>query len=265
MIEEKKKKAFQGKVLSWYEANKRDLPWRKTTDPYQILISEVMLQQTQVDRVIPYYERWLKALPDFESLAKVDKLTLLKLWSGLGYNNRALRLQKLAQAVIGKYKGQFPEDEQELLSLPGIGPYTASAVLAFVFNKETAVIDTNIRRVLIHELNLKEDTSQEELKRIALQCVPEGKSCIWHNALMDYGALEKTARKTGIQSLSKQPEFEGSERKVRGEIVKYLLEKKEAAIAEIKEKYNHENFEKIIEKMEKDGLIRKGASKISIR
>ena len=213
-------KTFQEKILSWYKQNKRDLPWRKTKDPYAILVSETMLQQTQVDRVIGYYLKFLKKFPSFEKLAKAQKKTLLSYWSGLGYNNRVLRLQQLAQVVIKEHKGKLPRTEEVLLSLPGIGPYTATAVLAFAFNKDVAVVDTNIRRVFIHELKLKKNISAEALRETALATVPKGKSCIWYNALMDYGAMKQTARKTGIKPLSRQSKFEGSDRQVRGQIVR---------------------------------------------
>lgn len=214
---------FQHKVLDWFETNKRDLPWRKTKDPYAILLSEVMLQQTQVERVIPYYERWLKKWPDFKGLANAEQRDVLRHWSGLGYNNRAIRLHKLAKQLRGK---ELVYEEEKLLNLPGIGPYTARAILAFAHNESVPVIDTNIRRVLIHELGLPQTITNRDLERIAYKCIPEGKSRLWHNALMDYGALEQTARKTGIKAFSKQGKFEGSLRQCRGKIVKYLLEHK---------------------------------------
>lgn len=244
---------MQEKILEWYSKNKRDLPWRRTKDPYAILVSEVMLQQTQVDRVISKYLAWMEAFPTLNALATADKRKVLLLWSGLGYNNRALRLQKLAQTLKD---GELPKTEEELLKLPGIGPYTARAILAFAFNKEVAVIDTNIRRVLIHELGLSEDISLKELEKIALDLVPKGKSCIWHNALMDYGAMEKTARKTGVKSLSKQSKFEGSERQVRGRILKKLLSEKKVSIEELREMFFHENFDVILEGMRKEGILR---------
>jgi A/G-specific adenine glycosylase len=244
-------KSFQNKVLTWYSKNKRDLPWRKTTDPYKILVSEVMLQQTQVDRVIPFFNQWLKEWPDVKSLAKADTHRLLELWSGLGYNNRALRLRKLCQFLVEKNNGEMPRQKDVLLSLPGIGPYTAGAVMAFAYNKEVAVVDTNIRRVFIHELKLDEDISNDELEKIALEVVPKGKSCIWYNALMDYGALFKTARKTGIESLSKQGKFEGSDRQLRGDIVKRLLQEKSLKRDSIVD----DRAERVIKGMVRDGVI----------
>ena len=151
----------------------------------------------------------------------------------------------------------FPETKEELIKLPGIGEYTANAILAFSFNKEVPVIDTNIRRVLIKELNLKEDISLNELKEIALKVIPKGQSRLWHNALMDYGALLATAKKTGIASLSKQSKFEGSERQIRGNIIKTLLKEKQIAVKTIEKRFPHPNLKKILQKMEEEKLVEK--------
>lgn len=255
MLSKNKKEALQDKILSWYAKNRRDLPWRETTDPYKILVSEVMLQQTQVDRVISYYHRFLKHFPSMKKLAVAEKPQLLTLWSGLGYNSRVLRLQQLAQIVTTQKQGIFPQTEEALQQLPGIGPYTARAVLAFAFNKAVPVIDTNIRRVLIHELKLPEIIGMQQLQIIAQQCIPEQQSRLWHNALMDYGALEITAKKTGIKPLSKQSLFEGSDRQVRGQIIKQLVQGKKLSVAEIKKQFQQKDITAILEKMEVDGLI----------
>ncbi|MDO8480553.1 MAG: Fe-S cluster assembly protein HesB [Nanoarchaeota archaeon] len=248
--------SFQRKVLSFYEKNKRDLPWRRTEDPYKILVSEVMLQQTQVDRVIAYFNRWMGKWPTAKRLSEASKEDVLKAWQGLGYNSRALRLWE-ASKVLSK---EFPKIYDKLIEIKGIGPYTASAVLAFAFNEEIAVVDTNIRRVLIHELGLKEDISLEKLKEIALKCIPKGKSRVWHNALMDYGAMSATARKTKIRSLSKQGKFEGSTRETRAAILRLILEKKEVSMKEIEEKFKHPQIKEILDKMEKEGIVLKGKS-----
>ncbi len=255
-------KQLQQKILFWYNKHKRDLPWRKTRNPYHILVSEVMLQQTQVDRVIPYYLRWLKKFPTIEKLARAQPRTVLNYWSGLGYNNRALRLQQTAKTLEGK---SFPKTEEELKALPGIGPYTARAILSFAFNKEVPVIDTNIRRILIHELKLKENTLPLELEERAKKLIPKGKSRIWHNALMDYGAIHLTSRKTGIKSLSKQSKFEGSERQARGKILKLLLAQKTISLISLKQKGFHNNIDHIIAKMVKENIIIKEARSIRLR
>ncbi|NOZ80400.1 MAG: A/G-specific adenine glycosylase [DPANN group archaeon] len=249
--------AFRKQILSWYARHGRDLPWRKTKDPYAILLSEVMLQQTQVERVIPYYLRWMRRFPDFLSLSRAAPKTVLSFWSGLGYNNRALRLLQLAKTVVKEHDGILPGDEAALRRLPGIGPYTAAAIMAFAHNKHVAVIDTNIRRVLIHELNLPEHIGKAELEAIARKCIPKGRSRLWHNALMDYGAKEKTARKTGIRSVSKQSRFEGSQRQVRGAIVRLLLEENSVSLRSLQTRFPREDLFLILAKMEREKMIRK--------
>ncbi|MBI5391323.1 A/G-specific adenine glycosylase [Candidatus Woesearchaeota archaeon] len=251
---------FQSKILTWYKDNKRDLPWRTTTNPYHILVSEVMLQQTQVDRVIPYYQRWLKVFSTPELLAQASKEQVLRHWSGLGYNHRALRLQQLAKAIAGK---PFPETEEELMKLPGIGPYTARAILAFAFNRAVPVIDTNIRRVLIHELGLPEDVTMKELEQTAVAVIPPQQSCIWHNALMDYGALLATAKKTGIKPLSQQSKFEGSERQIRGKIVRLLLQEREVTVQKLRSEMNDPRLIKIMEQMRREGILQKKGTRWS--
>jgi A/G-specific adenine glycosylase len=162
---------FQQKILSRYQIHKRDLPRRDTFDPYKVLVSETMLQQTQVDRVIPKFLAWMETLPTLRDLAAVEKHTLLSLWSGLGFNSRAIRLQQAAKIIVdssnvlsnpppqavplpyqGGHLDGFPTNREEWMALPGIGPYTSAAILAFAFNQEVPVVDTNIRRVLMREL-----------------------------------------------------------------------------------------------------------------
>ncbi|MBA2277826.1 MAG: A/G-specific adenine glycosylase, partial [Chloroflexia bacterium] len=135
-------------LLGWWHANRRDLPWRHTRDPYRILVSEVMLQQTQVDRVIPYYERWLDHFPTVEALAAATTAELIRAWAGLGYNRRAVNLQRTARHVVEVCGGEFPREVEALRQLPGIGPYTAGAIACFAFELDTAFVDTNMRRVL---------------------------------------------------------------------------------------------------------------------
>ncbi len=137
--------AFQASILAWYKVNKRSLPWRSTSDPYRIMVSEIMLQQTQVDRVLPKYLQFIKAYPSIEDLAKAPPAKLIALWSGLGYNRRIINLQRAAQHIVTRES--FPDQLEELLLLPGIGPYTSRAILSFAYAKDVAVVDTNVRRV----------------------------------------------------------------------------------------------------------------------
>ncbi len=218
--------ALHDRLFAWFVVNRRDLPWRRTTDPYAILVSEIMLQQTQVSRVVPRFEDWLVAYPDLEALAAAPLAEVLRRWSGLGYNNRAVRLQRCAQAVVdaGGGRAALPDELDALLALPGVGPYTARAVLVFARNADLAAVDANVRRVLLHELDLPADLSAGEVQIVADAALPVGRSRDWHNALMDYGALVLTARRSGIASLGRQGAFEGSRRQLRARLLRTLLE-----------------------------------------
>ena len=186
-------------LLRWYRANARDLPWRRTRDPYRILVSEVMLQQTQVDRVIPKYHEFLARFPTFEALAAAATADVIRVWSGLGYNRRAVNLQRTAQAVVEGFDGEIPRDLPSLRDLPGIGPYTAGAIACFAYEQDVGFFDTNIRRVL-HRVLLgpelpKERVTTREMQAIADDHVPKGNGYEWNQALMELGAVVCTARK----------------------------------------------------------------------
>lgn len=247
-------KHFQHTVLDRYAQHKRDLPRRQTINPYEIRVSEIMLQQTQVDRVIPKYLHFLQLFPTIQTLAQGDKSQLLTARSGLGYNSRALNLQKAAQVIMHKYGWTIPNTIEQLKKLPGIWPYTAGAICAFAFNKEVPVVDINIKRVLIHTFRLDENIGGRELETIALQCVPEGKSCERHNALMDYGSSVLTSKKTGIKS-AKQSTFQWSQRQVRGNIIKHLTKYGKITASEAKKLFPHDDFDVILEKMTRDWLV----------
>ena len=189
--------AFRQALLGWWDGNARDLPWRQTRDPYRILVSEVMLQQTQVDRVIPHYHRWLESFPDVQALAAAPTADVIRLWKGLGYNRRAVNLQRAAQAVVER-GGEFPDTVDELLALPGIGPYTAGAIACFAFERDVPFIDTNMRRVL-HRVFLGSDVPERqatdrEIIGIAAATLPSGHGWRWNQALIEFGALQCTAR-----------------------------------------------------------------------
>jgi A/G-specific adenine glycosylase len=220
-------RALRAKILSWYAANGRDLPWRRTTDPYAILVSEIMLQQTQVSRVLPKYEAFLTRFPSLEALAAAPLTDVLALWQGLGYNSRSVRLQRCAQATVAAAGGEaacLPDGVEALRRLPGIGPYTARAVLIFAHNADLAAVDANVRRVLTHELGLPQDIRPTKLEAVADAALPPGRSRDWHNALMDYGAAVLTSRVTGIAPLTHQTRFQGSHRMYRARVVRLLLE-----------------------------------------
>jgi len=186
------------RLLSWWHANRRDLPWRHTRDPYRVLVSEVMLQQTQVDRVIPYYHRWLEAFPDVKALANASTAEVIRLWAGLGYNRRAVNLQRTAQAVVAR-GGAFPDNVETLRALPGIGPYTAGAIACFALEQDVPFVDTNMRRVL-HRVFLGPEiptllATEREITALAETVVPTGDGWNWNQGLIEFGALQCTARK----------------------------------------------------------------------
>ena len=254
--------AFRRFLLSWYDKNKRDLPWRNTTDPYKILVSEVMLQQTQVDRVLPKYRTFLETFPTVEALAKASPADVLKAWSGLGYNRRALYVQQAAQQILEQRT--FPQTAEELQQLPGIGAYTSCSILIFAFNADEVAIDTNIRRILIHQFALPEDAGQEELLFLAKKLLPSGKSRDWHNALMDYGATVLTSKQSGIRPLSRQSRFQGSRRQYRGAVLKKLVAGKKLTIKELSKVWQKEKrwVEELLGEMEEEGLLRVRKGKV---
>jgi A/G-specific adenine glycosylase len=186
-----------------------------------------MLQQTQVDRVIEKYKEFLAVFPDFKTLAQAPTAKLLKIWSGMGYNRRALSLKKLAQVVVAKHKGRLPSDPGQLVELPGIGPYTAGAVAAFAFNKPVVFMDTNIRRVYIHEFfSDGENIRDEELLPLVQRTIDNKDPGKWYNALMDYGSMlkkEQVNPNKRSAHYTRQSPFENSNRQVRGRILKVLV------------------------------------------
>ena len=211
---------LQERLLRWYAAHGRDLPWRHTTDPYAVLVSEVMLQQTQVPRVLVRYGPFLERFPTLAALAEAPLSDVLTAWLGLGYNARALRLKRAAEAA----PQSLPRDLDALRALPGIGPYTARAVLVFAHNADLAAVDANVRRVLTSELALPHDLSPAALQAVADAVLPKGHSRDWHNALMDYGSLVLTARATGIAPRTRQTPFRGSPRERRARLLRRLVE-----------------------------------------
>ena len=192
-LEKKIKDQFSVKLLEWYKNNKRDLPWRHTNDPYKIWVSEVMLQQTQVQTVIPYYARFLERFPTVKTLAEADLSTVLKTWEGLGYYARARNLHKAAITIVNDYHGEIPAERSILLNIPGIGPYTAAAVASIAFNKHFAVVDGNVTRVLCRIFNIQKFSSDKQVKaqiaRTATALLRAGKSSESNQALMELGAL----------------------------------------------------------------------------
>jgi A/G-specific adenine glycosylase len=186
-------------LLQWYRRNGRDLPWRQTRDPYHILVSEVMLQQTQVDRVIPKYHEWLGKYPTLEALADAPDEEVAATWRPLGYNIRPRRLQSIARESVAQYGGELPGDHETLLSFKGIGEYTAGAVLSFAFGQRAAILDTNVARVLYRVFVGRGDPKSHAMKRhlweVSRAVLPRTNVFDFNQALMDFGATLCTARK----------------------------------------------------------------------
>ena len=184
---------IQQTLIEWFRRHGRDLPWRRTRDPYRILVSEIMLQQTQVDRVLPKYHAFISLFPTVEALAAAAPGDVIRAWAGLGYNRRALNLQRSGRAVIEEHGGTFPDTPEALRQLPGIGPYTAGALACFAFERDVAFMDTNIRRVIRRVFTGPDEAepqpSERELLRLAADAVPLGQGWLWNQAIMELGAM----------------------------------------------------------------------------
>src|SRR5579862_6075081 len=193
------RRRFRQRLLTWYSRHGRDLPWRKTSDPYHILVSEIMLQQTQVDRVLPKYHEWLGRFPSLETLAAAPEREVTDTWYPLGYNIRPKRLHLIAKESVSRYGGQLPADEETLRSFKGIGAYTAGAIRSFAFGERAAILDTNVARVLFRVFVAAGDPKSHAMKRhlwtLSKTLVPVRHVFDFNQALMDLGALICTARK----------------------------------------------------------------------
>ncbi|MFC6862899.1 A/G-specific adenine glycosylase [Halomicroarcula sp. GCM10025817] len=236
--------AVQRALVEWYDDDHRDYPWRRTDDPYPILVSEVMSQQTQLDRVVDAWTDFLEQWPSVEDLAAADRADVVGFWTdhSLGYNNRAKYLHEAARQVTAGYGGAWPRDPDGLADLMGVGPYTANAVASFAFNNGGAVVDTNVKRVLYRAFGVPDDDAAFETG--AAHLMPEGESRTWNNAIMELGgvACGKTPRcdeagcpwrqwcgayQSGdftAPDVPTQPAFEGSRRQMRGRVVSVLKE-----------------------------------------
>lgn len=229
--------SFIRRVRSYYSENPRTMPWRNTDDPYKILVSEVMLQQTQVDRVIPKYELFVKRFPTIASLAAASKADVLSLWSGLGYNRRALWLHETSKEIMKRFNGAVPADPEILAGFKGIGIHTASAVCVYAYNQPLVFIETNIRAVYIHHFfSDTADVSDEDILHHVKATLDRKNPRQWYWALMDYGSYIKKryknpARKSKHYGI--QPQFKGSRRQLRGAIIRDLLDKRQMSLADV--------------------------------
>ncbi len=220
--------AFQKIILDHYRKHgRKNLPFRTNRTPYRVLVSEIMLQQTQVERGIEKFNEFMNVFPDFESVAHAPLPKLLKVWQGLGYNRRALALQKCAQIVMEKFHGELPDSESELIDLPCIGPYTAGAIRVFAFNKPAVMIETNIRTVFLHFFfRNKKNVHDDDIRKLVEKMMYKRNPRMWYDALMDYGVkLKKELPNPSRNSrhYTKQSKFDGSLRQARGAVLKTLV------------------------------------------
>ncbi|MCF6154670.1 MAG: A/G-specific adenine glycosylase [Candidatus Brocadia sp.] len=261
---------FQEMIYCYYREHGRNLPWRMTQNPYHILISEIMLQQTQVQRVIRKYERFIKIFPDFSSLAQAPLRPVLSEWQGLGYNRRAIALKKIAQRVIEEFHGNLPSAVETLITFPGIGRATACAISAFAFYLPTVFIETNIRRVFIHSFfHDKTNITDAEILPLVEKTLDTSNPRQWYYALMDYGVMlnqkyENFNRKSA--HYQRQSPFQGSNRQVRGMILKALTGASSVSEPEMAQKLriSKKKLANNLVQLEKEGFIKKKGKKFTL-
>lgn len=262
---------FRNLVLSHYKKHGRhDLPWRKTEDAYHILVSEVMLQQTRVERVIPFYEAFLKEFPTTKTLARAPLAHVLIRWQGLGYNRRAKMLHEAAKAVMRDYAGRLPRTVEALEKLPGVGHYTARAVAAFAHNQDGVFVETNLRTAVTHHFFAGEEkVSDKEILLILEKTFRKGTAREWYSALMDYGTFLK---RSGVRinaknkTYTKQSNFAGSAREARGAVLRALVkgQKTEPYLLEILGPDRIEQVRLQLKNLVSEGLIEKKRTKYQL-
>lgn len=259
---------FVDDVWEFYRKNRRDLPWRNTTDPYKILVSEVMLQQTQVSRVEKKYPEFLRAFPTVKKLATASTGGVLKAWQGMGYNRRALSLKRAAEIIVREHKGKVPSDPMLLEALPGIGHYTARAICTFAFNAPHVFIETNIRRVYIHHFFPRAQNVPDKklLPRIEAT-LDQRNPCEWYAALMDYGsALSKIILNPNRQSKHyvKQKPFKGSNREVRGMIVRHITKAGATTVSGLSKVVPNERLQEVVEALVREGFLKRSRERLTL-
>ncbi len=268
---ESRKTVFRARVLGYYRRHGRDMPWRRTRNPYRILVSEIMLQQTQVSRVMKFYPKFLREFPTMRALARSPLSKILHAWQGLGYNRRALMLKKLAREVMDKHQGTIPADPHLLDDLPGIGPNTAGAVAAFAFDIPTLFIETNIRRAYIHFFFPgKKNVDDREIMRLVGETLDRKNPRQWYYALMDYGAhlagenVENPNRRS--RHYARQSRFEGSDRQIRAGIIRFLLERNQATLRGLSEHFREKpaRISRIAASLAREGFMRKIKNEFTI-
>ncbi|HMS22374.1 MAG TPA: A/G-specific adenine glycosylase [Candidatus Levybacteria bacterium] len=255
-----KESIFKKQIWHFYAKHKRVFPWRKTINPYHILVSEVMLQQTQTERVLPKYKEFLDKFPTLSDLEHATYENVLRVWSGLGYNRRALYLKKIAEITNHSYLGKLPLDPKVLKTFSGIGVNTAGAIYVFSTNKPFVFIETNIRRVFIHTFFMEQEKiPDEDILTVIKRTLDYNNPREWYYALMDYGVyLRKVTINPNHKSKHylKQTVFEGSRRQIRGAIIKILLATNVVPLQELERQFtNSEYFKMAITQLEEEGFI----------
>lgn len=254
--------AFRREIKGYYARNGRPLPWRRRRTPYRVLVSEIMLQQTQVSRVLDKYPAFIRRFPDFPALARARRTSVQKMWQGLGYNRRAIALADIAKEIMRVHAGRLPREEAKLLVLPGIGEGTAGALRAFAFDLPAVFIETNIRRVFIYFFfRGKKNVPDRDIFPLIEQTLDKRHAREWYYALMDYGAMlgkrEKENPNTKSAHYKKQTPFKGSRRELRGKVLKLLLEHPRAGEEAISKKLgvSMKKTKEILASLRKDGLV----------
>jgi len=263
---------FRKTILSYYAENGRDLPWRHTTDPYRILVSEIMLQQTQVDRVVKKYPEFIQSFPTCHDLALAPLAEVLAVWRGMGYNRRAIALQECAGEIVRNHAGRVPEGIEELEQLPGIGAATARSIAVFAFNRPVVFIETNIRRVFIHYFfNGKTGIRDQDILPLVKEALDHQNPRVWYSALMDYGTMLKTKVENPNRRsahYSRQTAFSGSDRQIRGALLARLIRTpdldEDTLITEIARE-EPDRVRRIIDRLISERFLERAGSRIRIR
>lgn len=259
--------SFQEQIWQFYRRHGRTLPWRQDVTTYSVFVSELMLQQTQVKRVIPKFEQFIATLPDWQSLAKASLSSVLGLWSGLGYNRRGLWLKQSAEIIMTKHGGQLPETFKALEQLPGIGANSAGAIMTYAFNQPVVFIETNIRSVyLYHFFSGQTDISDAQLEPLVEQTLDQNNPREWYWALTDYGAYLKRVRPNPSRASvhhTRQTRFVGSRRELRGRILKRLLAAPVSAGVRAKE-LNDTRTPSMVDELRAEGFLRLHGQRLEI-
>ncbi|MGQ3684670.1 MAG: A/G-specific adenine glycosylase [Candidatus Loosdrechtia sp.] len=263
-------KKFRGIVYRYFKKYGRDLPWRATQNPYYILVSEIMLQQTQVQKVLEKYKWFIYTFPDIFSLARATLQEVLNEWQGLGYNRRAIALKQIARRVVDEFHGTIPSSAETLRTFPGIGNATASAIAAFAFQKPEVFIETNIRRVFIHcFFQDKDDIKDIEILPFVARTLDTANPRAWYYALMDYGVLLKSDHENPNRRSAhyqKQAPFQGSNRQIRGMILKVITQESYLSEHEIIQRLQvcPEKLRNNLSRLEREGFLKKKKRKFTI-